>query len=139
MRKHKGFTLLEILVALAILALVMVVLAQTVGASSRGYQHLDNKMLAWLAANDKLVEMQVYSQWPNVGTQTSKATLGDKDWVITTEITVGPFEGTREVTITARFDDDAKDTSRYRLTSLIGQPFSTITPEEGKETGEGAP
>lgn len=135
MNRQRGFTLLEILVSLAILALVMVVLAQTVGASSRAYQHLDDKMLAWLAVNDKLVEMQVHAQWPEVGKQTARVTLGEREWVLDTQITAGPFEGTREVTISARYEDDAKDASRYRLTSLIGRPFTTTTPPENGETG----
>lgn len=121
-RQH-GFTLLEVLVALAILALVMVVLGQTLGSAIRAYDHLDMKTRAWLVASDKMVEMQVYARWPAVGTQTEKLTRDGEDWQLTTQVSKGPFNGTRRVDIAVTLQQDAgKGGALYTLSGLLGEP-----------------
>ena len=57
--RSQGFTLIEVLIAVTILALVMVTLGQTLGASARAYSNINETHLGFLVASDKLVEMQV--------------------------------------------------------------------------------
>ena len=60
MKRQGGFTLVEVLIAVSILALVMVVLGQTMGSTARAYTNINETHLGFLVASDKLVEMQVY-------------------------------------------------------------------------------
>jgi general secretion pathway protein I len=119
---------LEVLVALAILSLVMLVLGQTVGSAIRAYGHLNLKTRAWEVASDKMVEMQVYARWPDIGTQKEEQQQGDTNWQITTQVTKGPFSGTREVDISVTLaDDSANGGALYTLSGLLGEPHKNDT------------
>lgn len=122
-RRTRGFTLLEVLVALAILSLVMIVLGQTLGSAIGAYGHLDMKTRAWLVASDKMVEMQVYARWPGIGTQKEKVDRDGESWQVTTQVTKGPFAGTRRVDISVTLQQDQnKGGSLYTLSGLLGEP-----------------
>ena len=87
-RQHSqaGFTLVEVVLAVAVLALAMVTLGQTLGASAVAYRNIDDTRQAYLVAADKLVEMQVYQQWPKTGTNDDQVTRGDREWWVRTTI-----------------------------------------------------
>ncbi|MCK0152433.1 type II secretion system minor pseudopilin GspI [Alcanivorax sp. S6407] len=124
-RRQGGFTLIEVLIAVSILALVMVTLGQTLGASARAYTNINETHLGFLVASDKLVEMQVYQQWPPTGQSDSEVTRNGRDWWIETIVSEGPYPDTRRVDINVgilRGDD--KEELAYHLASLIGKPAS---------------
>ena len=122
---QRGFTLVEVLVAVSILALVMVTLGQSMGATARAYTNINETHLGFLVASDKLVEMQVYQQWPTTGTSDSEVTRRGRDWWIETTISEGPYPDTRRVDIeVGPLQGDDKGGMAYRLASLIGKPAS---------------
>jgi len=122
---QRGFTLVEVLVAVSILALVMVTLGQSMGATARAYTNINETHLGFLVASDKLVEMQVYQQWPSTGTSDSEVTRNGRDWWIETTISEGPYPDTRRVDIeVGPMQNDDKRGMAYRLASLIGKPAS---------------
>ncbi|MGB2248767.1 MAG: type II secretion system minor pseudopilin GspI [Alcanivorax sediminis] len=124
-RRHRGFTLIEVLIAVSILALVMVTLGQTLGASARAYSNINETHLGFLVASDKLVEMQVYQQWPPTGQSDTEVTRNGRDWWIETIVTEGPYPDTRRVDINVGLlRDDVKEGLAYHLASLIGKPAS---------------
>lgn len=138
MRRARGFTLLEVLVALAILSLVMLVLGQTLGSAIRAYSHLDLKTRAWEVASDKMVELQVYARWPAVGTQKTRLKRDGNDWQVTTKVTKGPFPGTRQVAIAVTLEKDAdKGGALYTLTGLIGAPHDNNAGTKPAANGSG--
>lgn len=137
---QSGFTLLEVLVSLAILSLVMLVLGQTLGSSIRAYDHLDQKTRAWLVASDKLVELQVYASWPQVGQQSDRVTRGGSDWLVETQVSKGPFPSTRQVTIRVTLQKLAeKGGSLYTLKALIGKPANNNAQQQTAGKTQRAP
>jgi len=125
-RVQRGFTLVEVLVAVSILALVMVTLGQSMGATARAYTNINETHLGFLVASDKLVEMQVYQQWPSTGTSDSEVSRNGRDWWIETTVSEGPYPDTRRVDIEVGplLQGDDKGGMAYRLASLIGKPAS---------------
>jgi len=122
---QRGFTLVEVLVAVSILALVMVTLGQSMGATARAYTNINETHLGFLVASDKLVEMQVYQQWPTTGTSDSEVTRNGRDWWVETTMSEGPYPDTRRVDIeVGPLQGDDKGGMAYRLASLIGKPAS---------------
>ena len=101
MKRQGGFTLVEVLIAVSILALVMVVLGQTMGSTARAYTNINETHLGFLVASDKLVEMQVYQQWPSTGESDSTVTRNGREWWINTRVSEGPYPDTRRVDIEA--------------------------------------
>ncbi len=123
--QQQGFTLVEVLVAVSVLAMVMVVLGQSMGATSRAYTNINETHLGFLVASDKLVEMQVFQQWPSTGTSDSEVTRNGRDWWIETTVAEGPYPDTRRVDIeVGPMRDDKKEGMAYHLASLIGKPAS---------------
>ncbi len=122
-RQQHGFTLVEVLVAVSILALVMVTLGQSMGATARAYTNINETHLGFLVASDKLVEMQVYQQWPSTGTTDSEVNSNGRDWWIETTVSEGPYPDTRRLDIeVGLMQDDKKAGMAYHLASLIGKP-----------------
>ncbi|MBL7249881.1 type II secretion system protein [Alloalcanivorax sp. C16-2] len=122
-RQQGGFTLVEVVLAVAILALAMVTLSQTLGASAVAYRSIDDTRRAYMVAADKLVEMQVYQQWPNTGTTDSTVTRGDREWWVRAKVSAGPYPDTRRVDIeVGEIIDDQERDPMYTLASLIGKP-----------------
>ncbi|MBQ25406.1 type II secretion system minor pseudopilin GspI [Alcanivorax sp.] len=125
MKRQQGFTLVEVLIAVSILALVMVVLGQTMGSTARAYTNINETHLGFLVASDKLVEMQVYQQWPSTGESDSTVTRNGREWWINTRVSEGPYPDTRRVDIeVGMMQDDDEGQMAYHLASLIGKPAS---------------
>lgn len=95
--KMRGFTLLEVLVALAIFAVASVSLLAAQNAQIRTDSRLADKTLAHWAALNRLAEMQLQGVFPDVGQGQSPASMGDRDWVITTKVEATPSPEVRRV------------------------------------------
>ena len=82
----RGFTLLEVMVALAIFAVASVSLLSAQEAQIRTDSKLADKTLAHWAALNRLAELQLQGNFPDIGQGESPARMGDRDWVVTTKI-----------------------------------------------------
>ncbi|MBQ0755378.1 MAG: type II secretion system minor pseudopilin GspI [Gammaproteobacteria bacterium] len=138
--KNAGFTLVEVLVAVVVLSLAAVVLANAFGSSAMGFSRMQERTEAWLLASDKLVEMQVYQQWPSVGTQDDKREVDGIEWRIRTRISSGPYPDTRRVDIEVgpEPENGADFYITYSQGSLIGLPFTGTGTGTGTGSGSGA-
>jgi len=94
---QKGFTLLETLVAMAILAIAMVAVIQTAGSSVTAQNHLQDKVFAeWVVLN-QLTRMQVASQLtsdlPEVGKYEGTEKMAGRQWrwLAEVEATSNPY------------------------------------------------
>lgn len=77
--QRRGFTLLEVLIALAVVSLVLVALVRTAGTSVRALDREREVTLAtWVAAN-VLTEQRLAGQ-PPLGKREGTQRLGDRDW-----------------------------------------------------------
>jgi general secretion pathway protein I len=68
--KPRGFTLVEVLVALAIVAITLVAGLRAAGGLTRTAERQDTLVLAQLCAENELVKLRLSKQMPGVGEQT---------------------------------------------------------------------
>lgn len=138
-RSEQGFTLVEVLVAVVIMSLGVVMLSNSLGGGAKAYSRVDGKVRAWMVASDKLVEMQVYQQYPPTGTNNSTEERFGETWAITTIVSEGPFPDTRRVDIEVGPDPEfGQDEQIYWIqSSLIGKPHQQT--QSGADDGEEAP
>ena len=79
-RRIRGFTLLEVVVAIAVLALTMGAVIKAVGGYTANQAYLRDRTLATWVARNVLVEQQMEDAWPNVGELKGTTELGGREW-----------------------------------------------------------
>ena len=82
-----GFTLLEVLIALAILAISSLAVISQSGQSLSQLEQLHFKTSAMVVADNQLAVMQAAPDWPSPGSRTTLVELGEQQWQVTTEVT----------------------------------------------------
>lgn len=77
---QRGFTLIEVVVALAVVALALSAIIQTTGGAIANHAYLRDRTLAHWVARNALTESQLSRKWPSVGKLTGTADFGNREW-----------------------------------------------------------
>lgn len=77
--KQKGFTLLEVIVALAVLTMGLGAVIKVASSQSSQLSYIKNKTIALWVANNKASEIQL-GKWPRVGTSSGQEMMANIDW-----------------------------------------------------------
>jgi general secretion pathway protein I len=80
LQMQRGFTLLEVLIALAVLAIAMGAVIKAAGDYTGNHAWLRDRTLATWVARNVLVEFQVENAWPEVGERKGTQEMGRRDW-----------------------------------------------------------
>ena len=80
---QRGFTLIEVVIAMAIIALVVTQLSAAIEQTHFTRGRLEQKTLAHTLVMNRITELQV-SDPPAVGTQDTEAELAGQKWVVNT-------------------------------------------------------
>lgn len=103
-RRARAFTLLEVLIALAVVALALLALVRTAGVQVGAFDALRERTLAgWVAAN-VLAETRLASALPPTGRGDGHAQLGGRDWRWTREVKATPQAGLRRIEVQVFLD-----------------------------------
>jgi general secretion pathway protein I len=112
-RAQRGFTLLEVLIALAIVAMAVGALLGTITSSASNVSYLKEKTLAeWVALN-RLTEIRIAPQMPDPGKRTGKVVMAGMRWQWEQEVTEYPtMKGMFRIEVRARSTGEFVDDSR---------------------------
>lgn len=81
-RKHShGFTLLEVMIALAILAVGLAAVVRTTSSAVGNAVYLRESTLAHWVAMNKIAEVQLQKDWPPVGVTKGTADFASHEWL----------------------------------------------------------
>ncbi len=80
LKQTKGFTLIEVLVALAVVAISMSALISSSSTSASNAAYLQDKTLAHWVGMNKVAELQLSPTWPSVGRKKGDYELAGQDW-----------------------------------------------------------
>lgn len=103
MRHTRGFTLLEVLIALAILALSAAAVLRQAQIGVKQQYELELKSSALWVADDALTVLLTQSQWPPLGRAEQQQSYQGQEWRISTDVeaTDDPMMRRIEVSIAA--------------------------------------
>ena len=88
--KSKGFTLVEILVALTILAITMGAYLSQLDTQVAQTHTIRNRTLAHWAGQNHLAKLRIENQWPGLGTQSFITVQGQQEWQIQQDVGATP-------------------------------------------------
>jgi general secretion pathway protein I len=111
--RQAGFTLLEVLIALAIVAMSVGALLGTVTSSASNVSYLQEKTLAeWVALN-RLTEIRLdHQNMPEVGRRTGNSVMGGTRWEWEEEVTELPVKGMLRIEVRAHNLQEAVDDTK---------------------------
>jgi general secretion pathway protein I len=95
----RGFTLLEVLIALAILALSAAAVLRQTNLEVKQQQTLEAKSYALWAADDVLTMVMAQSQWPPVGRIEQQQTYAGQNWRVITDVQSTPDPMLRKIDV----------------------------------------
>ena len=78
-REQKGFTLLEVLVALAVLTMGLGTVIKVAGSQASQLAYLKDKTIALWIANNKVNNVQL-NKWPSTGTSSGHEFMASQEW-----------------------------------------------------------
>jgi general secretion pathway protein I len=119
-RSQTGFTLIEVLVALAVLAIALAAVMQTITHSIDLTGNLRDRNLALWVAQNRLVQHQVTLNWPTPDTTEGNVEMAGRTWHWREQVSTTPEAQMRRIAIEVR-TDPAKE-SLARLNGFLEQP-----------------
>jgi general secretion pathway protein I len=116
-----GFTLLEAMIALAIVALGMMAVSTQLNRYVMAAVYIEEKTLAsWIATN-KITELSVASSWPELGDSEEELDFAGRHWQCQIEIAETPVENLRRVDVSVALADDPERVL-HKVSGLVEPP-----------------
>ena len=117
----RGFTLVEVLVALAIVAVALAAGMRSVAQSSDAATLLKARTLALWVAQNRLAAAQLASPWPALGERAGNAEQAGTTFLWREVVEGTPNPAFRKISITVA-DPATPDYALARLTGYLGEP-----------------
>lgn len=119
-RRDLGFTLIEILVAVAILAVALAATTRAAAIATDGARETRERLLATWAAENRIAELRARRVFPSAGTATLAAQEGNLALALVQTVSETPNPTLRRVDLAV---SDARDPARVlaRLTGYVAR------------------
>ncbi len=115
----RGFTLLEVVVALLIVALALAAAVQLTGSGADNLRAMTRKTEAHWVGMNQLAELRARGAYPATGKSQGKSEEAGHGWHWSQDVSQGPVRGLRKITIVVRAGEKAPVLATVR--GFIGQ------------------
>ncbi|MHB1567271.1 MAG: type II secretion system minor pseudopilin GspI [Acidiferrobacter sp.] len=114
-RNARGFTLLEVLVALFILAIALAAIMRNLSDAITTTGALRHRTMALWVADNRLAHIETVSKWPALGRRTTTAREDHRRFIVDTDVVTTPVSTLRRINIRVR-----GGRHRHGLAELVG-------------------
>jgi len=116
---NKGFTLLEVMVALFFAAIALTALVQRAAENVNNANYLRDKTFSqWVAVN-KINEWRVQKLFPPVGKTSGQQMMGKEEWFWVAQVINTENKDIRRVEISVYKDEEKKDNKDQSINRLV--------------------
>jgi len=120
-RRARGFTLIEVMVALVIVALGMTAVHAQISRYAVGAAVIEEKTLAsWIASNT-LTELSIAPTWPGIGENEEEIEFAGRYWLVRTEVSETEVENLRRVDVYVSLSEQP-DRTVHQMMALVEPP-----------------
>ncbi len=118
-RISRGFTLLEVMIALTIFAAMALVMSDTASQSAGTLMRLQDKTLASMVAENRMTELRL-NGLPPLGERNDQVQMASREWLIRVRTEKTEFPDTHRVTVDV-MNANNKDSVVATLASIMGK------------------
>lgn len=139
---QRGFTLIEVVVALAIVAVGMLAVFKTIGDTVHNVDELRDRSFAEWIADNRITEMRVAGEMPSVEETAGEIDFAGRHWHWVTKVSQTQVKGLRRIDVSVRRDADPDGSSIATLAGFIGQTATAAPPSNPdwyRREGAGGP
>lgn len=139
MTRGRGFTLIEVLVALAVAAIGLAAVLAVVTHTTRNAAGLRERTFAgWIAAN-RITETRLESTLPPVDRTTGDVEYAGQKWRWEQTVTQTEVAGLRRIDVRVRYAGAPEDSSLAFLSGFVGRTQMSAPPAQSGWDPGGAP
>jgi general secretion pathway protein I len=133
--RRTGFTLIEVLAALVIVALGMLGVIEAVSQTARNGAYLRDKTLAHWVAMNVITERRLQNSPPDVGDSSDEVEMAGYRWRYTMKVTQTQVDTMRRMDVSVRPADSSGDNSLVTVTGFYGTVIGESPPAAFAWTG----
>lgn len=135
--RARGFTLIEVVVALAIVGIGMFAVFKTIGDTANNVSFLRDRTIAAWVADNRITEMRLTGQMPSVDETEGDVEMAGRRWHWVATVSQTPVDGMRRIDVSVRRAEDAEGTSILSLAGFVGATATSTGPSPTQwNTGE---
>jgi len=117
--RSAGFTLLEVMVAVAIFAGIAVTMSDTTSMRVNNLLSIRTMTLASFVAENHLTDIRIAGGAPQPGETNRTAEMADQEWLLHTKVTKTPFPEVMRIDVSVALPEQP-DSTVYTLSTILG-------------------
>lgn len=121
LRRHRGFTLIEVLVAVLVFGVIATAASEVASNYIGTYERIRDRTLATWIAENEITEMRLLENLPEISEETDELEYANRNWQLETVVSATEDPRIRRVEVNvASMVDDNEPVPLAQMTGFLG-------------------